>query len=282
MADKTRYMVPGLKQGIQILRLYTPARLTWTAPDLARHFKWPRATVYRLLLTLESLNLLQRSSQSGHEFSLGTGVLGLGFQYLSGLDLVESTRPHLEQLRDETACSVHLAIYDRGDVLYVARYAGSGPVTANIGVGTRLPAYALGLGRLFLMDFALPDLQALYRGRAFERFTGETPADVSALWTKVIKDRQKGYIVSRSFFAPGIVAISAPVRDGSNRVVAAISVTNLDTVVPPGALEGGILRAVLRTANRISEQCGGASQRAPRNENRANKAPRKSGGQRTR
>lgn len=256
MPDRNRYLVPGLKQGIEILRLFSQARPIWSAPEVARQIKRPRATVYRLLVTLESLDLLERTAETGHEFRLGPGILALGFEFLSGLDLVEVARPLLQRLRDETNCSAHLAIHERGDVLYVARHPGPGVITANIGVGTRLPAYALGLGRLFLMDLEPAAIQALYRSKAFKRFTAETPPNLEALSALLAKDRRRGYVISRSFFAPGIVAICAPIRDGSGRVVAAISVTNLESIMPPGALEGRVRAAVLRAAGQISARLG--------------------------
>lgn len=254
-SEKNRYAVPGLKQGIEVLRVFNSQRPLWTAPQIAAHFKWPRATVYRLLLTLESLGLIERSG--GHAFRLGTGILSLGFAYLSGLELVDIARASLESLRDETHCSVHLAILDRGDALYVARCAGSGLITANIGIGTRLPAYALALGRLLLLDMSAQDVRNLYRGRTFKRFTAETPTDTNALWALLEKDRKRWFVISRSFFAPGILAISAPIRGASGKVVGAISVTNLDTAIPPGRGEAAIRDSVLRTAQLISQRQGG-------------------------
>jgi DNA-binding IclR family transcriptional regulator len=254
-AGKSRYMVPGLRQGIEILRLFNSLQPTWTAPQIAAHFKWPRATVYRLLLTLESLGLTERSGD--HAFKLGTGILSLGFAYLSGLDLVDIARPCLEGLRNETQCSVHLAVLDRGDALYVARYPGPGVITANIGIGTRLPAYALGLGRLLLLDMTVQDLRGLYGGGSFKRFTKETPAGIDSLAALLEQDRKRGFVVSRSLFAAGILAISAPIRDASGRVIGAISVTNLDGAVPQGRREDQIRNAVVRAARDISQRHGG-------------------------
>jgi len=249
---KTRYIVPGLKQGIEVLRLFNSPQPVWTAPQIAAHFTWPRATVYRLLLTLESLQLIERSGS--HAFKLGAGVLSLGFAYVNELDLVEVTRHSLEALRDEIQCSVHLAILDQGDVLYVARYPGPGVITANIKIGARLPAYSLGLGRLLLLDKTVPELRNLYSNKTFKRFTEETPANVNALAAMIAKDRQRGFVISRSFFAPGILAISAPIRDACDKIIAALSVTNLDTAIAPGRREDRIRDAVVRTAQEISQR----------------------------
>jgi DNA-binding IclR family transcriptional regulator len=251
------YIVPALKHGIGILRLFTREQRVWNAPEVARHVKLPRATVHRLLRTLEELDLLERMDGRSHDFRLGIGVLALGFEYLNGVEIVERARPLLERLRDETRCSAHLAIHDRGDVVYIARHTWPGVVTASIAIGARVPAYAIGLGRLFLMDLSRPQLDVLYGATKLRAFTAKTPATIDALAKLLSADR--GYVIERSMYASGVVAISAPIRDGLGKVSAAVSVTSVEGALGSPAAEGRVREAVLRAAHAISTPYGGSA-----------------------
>jgi DNA-binding IclR family transcriptional regulator len=109
---------------------------------------------------------------------------------------------------------------------------------------------------LLPLDVTVQGLRGIYGGRSFMRFSDETPAGVEALATLLEKDRKRGFVVSRSFFAAGLLAISAPIRDASRKVIGAISVTNLEGAVPPGRGEERIRDAVVRAAQDISQRHG--------------------------
>lgn len=96
--------VPGLVRGIQVLRLFNAERTRISAPEMARELGIPRSTVFRIAQTLEHLQLLSRT-RSEQGYTLGIGVLALGFDYLAGLDLTDVAREPLQTLRDATGCS---------------------------------------------------------------------------------------------------------------------------------------------------------------------------------
>jgi DNA-binding IclR family transcriptional regulator len=121
-APKGRYMVPALANGLALLALFTRDRPAWSPPEIAQELMLARATVFRLLQTLEATGYVMRDG-GGRMFRLGPAVLSRGFAYLGSLDLVEVAQPILKRLRDDTGLSSHLAVRDSRDVVYVARFA---------------------------------------------------------------------------------------------------------------------------------------------------------------
>src|ERR671939_1217851 len=93
--ERHRYIVPGLRRGLAVLRLFTRDRRVVTVPDIVRELGISRATAFRLAYTLEADGYLQRTPHS-NAFQLGLAVLSLGFDYLGSLDLVDIVRPILE------------------------------------------------------------------------------------------------------------------------------------------------------------------------------------------
>ncbi|RYE79667.1 MAG: IclR family transcriptional regulator, partial [Oxalobacteraceae bacterium] len=118
-SDETeRYIVPALRRGLSLLRLFSRDRRVVTLPEIVRELSVPRATAFRLAHTLEADGYLQRAPHS-NAFQLGLNVLSLGFEYLGSMDLLDIARPALEDLRDRLDLSVHMGVRDGTDIVYV-------------------------------------------------------------------------------------------------------------------------------------------------------------------
>ncbi len=74
-------------------------------------------------------------------------------------------------------------------------------------------------------DLTPANLRRLYPKRQLERFTERTPATVDELYQRIRATAAQGYALSEASFERGISAISAPVRDHTGRIVAALTVT---------------------------------------------------------
>lgn len=222
-ASDNAYIVPGLERGLQILMLFDRERREITAPEIAHSLGIPRTTVFRLLHTLQHLEMVAITDSGAYR--LGPAVLRLGFEYIASLDLSELARPIVERLRDATGLPAQLVIRDGREVVVVQRFTGASAFESSVSIGTRMPAHATILGRVLLSDLSESELRKLYPERELKRFSEHTPKNVAALVRLLEADRARGFVVSESFYERGISAIAAPVRDRTGRVVAAISVT---------------------------------------------------------
>lgn len=220
------YLVPGLERGLRILAEFSAREPVLGAPELSKRIGIPRTTTFRLLQTLEALGFLERVNGDRH-FRLGVAVLRLGFEYLSSLELTDFGTPVLERLRDATGFSTHLLIRDERDVVFVAKAQTHDPMfsSVKVHVGTRLPAHATVHGQVLMGDMTLDELKALYAGQPLERFTDRTPDTVEDLYARVRESAAQGYALSEASFERGISVVSAPVRDQSGKIVAAITAT---------------------------------------------------------
>jgi DNA-binding IclR family transcriptional regulator len=251
----SRYAVPGLERGLNILRLFSRARRAVGPPDKARELGIPRSTVFRLVQTLEEMGFLQRA-ENGRDYALGPAVLSLGFEYLGSLDLVELANPVLARLRDVTGCSAHLAIRRGTDVIYLARHASHAAISSSVNVGTALPAHATMMGRVMLADLSDGELRVLYAGQALARFSDQTPTSLADLRAVLADDRRRGHAIGTAFFERGVSAVAAAVRDHTGRVAAAINVTTVDAALDPRRLAGEITDRVCAAADALSAQLG--------------------------
>lgn len=223
-ADNERYSVPALTRGLQLLTMFSRDETELSGAELARRLGAPRASVFRLLHTLEKMGFVERGGDSA-SYRLAIAVLRLGFEYLASLDLTEHARPLLESLRDTSACSAHLVVRDGREVVFLARAASHSALFHSIQVGARLPAHATALGRILLSDLDGAALAALYGTAPLKAYTPHTPASLQALGAMIEHDRAQGFGLSEGGFDSAISAIAAPVFNQRHAVVAALSIT---------------------------------------------------------
>ena len=221
--QEMRYLVPALERGLQLLLAFGEQHRELTFAELHRLVDMPKATAYRVVQTLEYMGFLERNPRA-NTFSLGMNVLRLGFEYIASLDVAQVGQPVIEQLRDSSQCSSHLAIRDGRDIIYVARVSAAGSRINQVSIGTRLPVHCTSLGRMLLTDIARAEFEQLFPEAHLPGNTPGQPHDREALWQMVQQDKVRGYVIGESFFRHGISSIVYPVFNRSGRVAAVISI----------------------------------------------------------
>ncbi len=176
--------------------------------DLVGSTGLPRATAHRLAVALEVHRLLTRDADG--RFVLGPRVGELASDLPD--PLVSAARPVLAWVRDECGESSQLYRRDGNVRVCVAAAERATGLRTTVPVGARLPLTA-GSGAQVLCawadDHALDDVLA--RAAFSERVLAEV--------------RRRGWAQSIGQREAGVASVSAPVRDISGGVVAAISIS---------------------------------------------------------
>lgn len=257
-----RYRVPALARGLQLLMQFNRDQPELSGAQLARQLDLPRASVFRMLCTLEQEGFLERCAD-GVNYKLGLGVLRLGFELLASMELTELGRPVIEELRDRSGYSAHLVVRDAREVVFIAKVAGRSAMFHSIQVGARLPAHATVLGRTLLSDLSDAQLAALYANAPLSAYTPRTPTTVAALAELIAQDRARGYGVSMGGYEPGICTIASPVFNEQGRVAAAISITVAAQRIEEPEL-GVLVEMVKAAAAQLSDRLSHSPERGGR------------------
>ena len=250
MSGDERYTVPALTRGLQLLTQFSRDERELSGAELARRLKVPRASIFRLLHTLEQLGFVERVGDAA-QYRLGVAVLRLGFEYLASMELTEHGRPVLDALRDATGYSAHLVVRDGREVVFVGKAAGTQALFHSIQVGARLPAHATVLGRILLAGFDAAKLGALFGAAPLKAYTQHTPTSIKKLKALIEQHHAQGFAISQSGFETGISTIAAPVFDDRRNVVAAVSITVPAQQIEP-ARAATLVKAVQAAAAQLS------------------------------
>ncbi|WP_344007721.1 IclR family transcriptional regulator [Streptomyces thermocarboxydovorans] len=189
--------------------------------DLARRLGVAKSTVHRLLTTLCIRGLVEKNAETGL-YQLGLHLLELGQLAASRFQLSQSALPLLEDVRQRTGCTVHLAVPEGADVLYVERLHSLNGVRLFANVGRRLPAHCASSGKaIAAFDPAFAELRLAAGFPAVAPSTIRTPA----AWDRALDEtRRRGVALSRDEATVGLMSLAAPVRDRAGRARAAISI----------------------------------------------------------
>ncbi len=218
-------------------------RLTLT--ELARRADLPVPTAYRLAKELVAGGALVRRPSG--EYAVGRRLWDVGLLAPVQTGLREVASPFLNDIHAATLATVHLAVRDGTQVLYVERLSGRASVPIVSTVGSRLPLHATGVGKV-LLAHAPQDIQEAVLDD-LPRLTPYTITQPARLLDQLRKVHRDGYATTVEEMTLGACSIAVPIRtapptgEEPGPVVAAIGV-----VVPGLRRDRARLLAALQVA----------------------------------
>jgi DNA-binding IclR family transcriptional regulator len=192
-------------------------RLTLT--ELAARAGLPLPTAHRLVGELAAWGALTRTPSG--EYAVGRRLWDLGLLAPVQTGLRQAASPFLHDIYAATLATVHLAVRDGTEVLYLDRLAGHTSVPVVSRVGTRLPMHATGVGKV-LLAHAPPEVQAAVLAD-LPRVTAYTVTQPGLLRRQLARAVRDGYATTTEEMSLGACSVAVPIRRGSD-VVAALGI----------------------------------------------------------
>jgi IclR family transcriptional regulator, pca regulon regulatory protein len=220
--DRPGYRVEALAKGLRILSLFDEQRPSWRVTDLAAAAGLPMPTVYRVVMTLASEGYLDHLPNG--DYRPGVRTLTLGTAALRSLDLVGLATPKLTELGQRTGETVNLAVLSGDRVLYLVRLRNSDLVTANIQVGSTLPAVHTSIGKLLLAYLDEADLEARVTDASFSANSGpNAKVSLAELREELRAIHDQGWAMQDEELAHGLRSVAGPITGPNGRVVAGVN-----------------------------------------------------------
>jgi IclR family pca regulon transcriptional regulator len=220
--ERPGYRVEALAKGLRILSLFDEQHPSWRVSDLATVTGLPMPTVYRVVMTLASEGYLDHLPTG--DYRPGVRTLTLGTAALRSLDFVSIATPKLRDLGQRTGETVNLAVLNGDRVLYLIRLRNSDLVTANIQVGSTLPAVHTSIGKLLLAHLPEADLEARITDASFAANSGpNAKVSLAELRTELGPIRDQGWAMQDEELAYGLRSVAGPVTGPDGRVLAGVN-----------------------------------------------------------
>jgi DNA-binding IclR family transcriptional regulator len=187
-------------------------RLTLT--ELSRHSGLPMPTAHRLVGELVGWGALART-QSG-EYVVGRRLWDLGLLAPVQTGLRQLASPYLHDLYGATLATVHLAVRDGTEVLYVDRLSGHASVPVVSSIGSRLPMHATGVGKVLLAHAPAEVQQAVLAD--LPRITPYTITQPGMLRRQLARVLRDDYATTVEEMSLGGCSVAVPIRRGPDVV----------------------------------------------------------------
>ncbi len=185
--------------------------------EIARRAGIPLPTAHRLVGELVDGGALHR--QADGRYVIGRLVWEAGLLAPVQGRLRQVAEPFLHDVYASTMATVHLAVRDGDEVLYLHRMQGRASVPIVSTVGTRLPMHCTGVGKV-LLAHAPPDVSE----RALARLTRITPHTITrpdVLRAQLSRIRRDGVATTSEEMSLGACSLAVPVVQASDDAVAA-------------------------------------------------------------
>lgn len=209
-------------KAMAVLELFTTSRRQLGVVEIGELLGRPRSTVSRWLAVMEQVGWLDRDGDTG-PYRLGIRLAALGELARHSTSLQLASRPFLEELTRVTRETASVNELLGSEVVNVGVVESPRPILQAGGVGIPLPLHATAAGKVLTAWRSKEEVLRLLPPR-LEQFTTRTITDVDLFLEGLNDVREHGHAIAAGELADDLLAISAPVRDDTGRVIGAITV----------------------------------------------------------
>lgn len=202
---------------LSILAVFEKSLAPRSLTEIAEETGLALSTTHRLVGELEQWGALQRDANGRYQIGLRLWELG---QH-AGRQVREIARPLLQDLYSLTQETVHIAVREGVEALYIDRVYGSRRVPQASRVGGRLPLHATAVGKV-LLAFDESWLREAVLAQPLESRTPHTHVDPRALRIELAVIRERGYALTLDEVRLGSASIAVPVFQREGGIGAAL------------------------------------------------------------
>lgn len=210
----------SVAMAVRLLKSFSEGEAEIGVTTLSRRLGVAKSTVYRLASTLVSEGLLEQNPET-EKYRLGMSLFGLGALVRQRMNVATDARPFLFHLREATGETVHLAILEGEDIIFVLNLESNQAIRMRADLGARKPAFCTAEGRAMLAyqhDDSVDDIL----GHSLVQRTPKTIVDPQQIRMSLQEVRLRGYAMEDEQSELGMRSVAAPIRNSNGRVIAAI------------------------------------------------------------
>lgn len=214
--ETDRKFIEALARGLDVLRAFRPGDGLLGNQEIAQRTGLPKSSVSRLTYTLMKLGYLTYSERM-EKYQLGSGVLALGYAFVSNLAIRQIAKPLMQELANNTGTSVGLSDRDRLKMIYVEYCSPINVMTFRHEVGDRVSLARGSAGRAYLA--ALPaDEREFFYNHLEKQHPAAWPAVQQGLVESLQNYQEQGFCYSYGDWNPDVNGIAVPLVLGKNSI----------------------------------------------------------------
>ncbi len=224
--------------------------------EIAEKIALPISTVYRIVQNLVAWQYL--AEKDNGNYCLGFTFLTFGNIVKRDLVLTNYARRFMDELNQKTKETVYLAVLDKmaGNLIYIDKRESHRNIKLAAGIGTHNYIHSTANGKCLVSKMSVDKMKELLSAQGMPQLTTSTITDFPRFAEEIRKVREAGYALDDLENEPGVRCIAAPIYDYTGNVVAALSISGVETNMELDMLKKQYSQLVKETALGISRQMG--------------------------
>ncbi len=183
-----------------------------------------KSTVYDLVYTL-FVNRFLEQDLTTKKYRLGIRLFEFGNLYAKRNSLRNRAELVGRELAEKYSATVHLAVHDKGEVVYIDKFENHRANVSYSRIGKRAPMSCTGVGKAMLA-FLNEDYRNQYiYSHPLPKMTEYSLTTKEELEENLALSKQRGYSTDDEEIELGIRCVAAPIFNIHGEVLAAISVS---------------------------------------------------------
>jgi len=217
-------MLQTIQKAGELLALFDRDHTEWGVREVATKLKIAKSSTHDLMSSLAKLGFLNKTEEN--RYRLGWRLVTLSETLLATTELRKEAHPIMEDLAAEYQETLHLAVLDDTQAVYVDKLEGRQAVRVELtSLGARLYAHCSALGKVLLAYKNEAEVKRIIQTAGLPRFTDNTITEEEDLLQNLVKINKQGFAYDLEEILPDLCCVAAPIYDYSGQVIAAISMS---------------------------------------------------------
>ena len=205
---------------MQVLDLFTEARSTLSAEEIAAQLGIPRTTAFRYVGELTEAGLLKNLAG---QYSLGLRIIQLDYMIRRSDPLLFAGRECMVTLARSASCSTLLSSIYNDQVINIHHEVGNDNTYISFGRGRPLPLFQGAASKVILANLPAAALKKFYeQGKHLKEVMALGP-DWQTFSHYFRECRKMGYYISHGEVDENVTGIAAPIFNADGAVAGSLS-----------------------------------------------------------
>lgn len=248
--------VQVLDRAFELLELLCQSQNGMTIQQLSVITGLHKSTVHRLLHTMMKWGYVGRMPDAAI-YRPGLRLCELSDYIQENLDVAGVSRDILEHLSMQTSETVHLAMRDEEEIVYIHKVERThGSIRMASRIGSRSPMFCTSVGKAILATLSDKEVSVIWSRSDITPRTPHTIVDKATFMAEIDRIRQRGYATDNEENELGVCCVAAAIPDRRGRASYAISISTPATRMTED-WQQSLVSLLVKARDEISAVLGG-------------------------
>lgn len=221
---ENKYTIQSVEKACDLLMAFGESTEELGVSELSRMLNMGKSTVWKLLNTFENKGFLVKNPNS-EKYSLAIQFFQIACQYYNQVSIHNVVRVHMEKLSRKYGETIHCAVRDGDEVVYVDKLDGTFNINIYSRIGRRSPIYAPSVGKVILANLNREQILDILNRSQLHAFTQKTIVTKEALLAELDQIRKQGFALDNEEYELGIRCVGVPIKNIADIIVAGLSIS---------------------------------------------------------